>query len=117
MKVKKVVAFFLASTMVLSMIPAMAFAADKTDSNVEGLDFAKALADGTYMYGKPGEGYDWVTADCYEVKEVQYCTDPVSELQYMNIWVPAEYVNDDGSINTEAVVNGYTAETAAHYLP
>ena len=51
--------------------------------------------------------------DCYGLEYVVYCgnpADPVKEC--MNIYVPAAYMNADGTINEKGTVNGYTAATA-----
>lgn len=51
--------------------------------------------------------------DCYSLEYVVYCekpADPVKEC--MNIYVPAAYMNADGTINETGEVNGYTAQTA-----
>ena len=51
--------------------------------------------------------------DCYGLEYVVYCEkaeDPVKEC--MNIYVPAAYMNEDGTINEKGMVNGYTAATA-----
>ncbi len=42
---------------------------------------------------------------------ISYCLYPTSDVQYLNIFVPADYMTEDGQF-TENVVNGYTAETA-----
>lgn len=58
----------------------------------------------------------WVYYDeygCYGLEYVVYCekaADPVKEC--MNIYVPAAYMNEDGTINEKGTVNGYTAATA-----
>lgn len=50
---------------------------------------------------------------CYELRFVYYATEIASrEHQYMNIFVPAAYLNADGTINETAACNGYTAKTA-----
>lgn len=55
----------------------------------------------------------YLTVECYELEGIRYSrivTDP--SLQYMNIWIPAQYVKEDGSWDWEAEVNGFTAATA-----
>lgn len=50
---------------------------------------------------------------CYILNRVVYVEDPVSPMnQSLTIVVPEAYMNKDGSINHEATVNGYTADTA-----
>ncbi len=93
-----------------------------------------ASADGTQnsesgdtamILNKTSDGYDldlanyakdWVYLadyDCYALENVVYCEKPlVTSLQSMNIYVPSAYMNEDGSIKKDAVLNGYTAETA-----
>ena len=51
--------------------------------------------------------------DCYSLEYVVYCentVDPVKEC--MNIYVPAAYMNADGTINETGEINGYTAQSA-----
>lgn len=49
----------------------------------------------------------------YELRFVYYATALKSkEHQYMNIFVPAAYLNEDGSVNEDGTCNGYTARTA-----
>jgi len=71
------------------------------------LDLAKLLADGVYA---------WETMEPESVRvlrHVIFCENPASNhFQSMNIFVPAEYLRDDGSINTCAEVNGFTPATA-----
>lgn len=116
MKVKKVVAFFLTSAMILSMVPAIAFAAgDKEESTSaelsEQLNFADLLKSGTYEYEKQTDKDTGI--EYYKISKVKYCENVTSEkYQYMNIYVPAGYVNEDGSLKKEAVIGGYTADTA-----
>lgn len=83
-------------------------AAEETDA---ALDLAEALESGVYAVKKAEQ--DYLTVDCYEIEGVRYCTNVVSEeYQYMNIWIPEAYVNEDGTFNFEATVNGYTAAAA-----
>ncbi|MCH5315610.1 MAG: hypothetical protein J1E81_06830 [Eubacterium sp.] len=52
-------------------------------------------------------------ATYYSAEGVVYCEKPTTKAkQALNIYVPAEYMNDDGSINSSGTRNGYTAETA-----
>ncbi|MCD8121293.1 MAG: hypothetical protein LUE65_03500 [Clostridiales bacterium] len=75
------------------------------------IDLAALLASGKYTLKKAEQSY--LTVECYEIEKVQYTTTVVDDsIQYMNIWIPKEYVNADGSFNWEAQVNGYTASTA-----
>ncbi|MBQ1490707.1 MAG: hypothetical protein IIZ39_02000, partial [Blautia sp.] len=75
------------------------------------LDMAASLADGTYKVEPAAQEY--ITEPCYEIAGVRYCENILSEeFQYLNIWIPAAYVNEDGTFNWEAEVNGYTAATA-----
>lgn len=49
----------------------------------------------------------------YELRFVYYATNLKSKQhQYMNIYVPAQYLNADSSINEAGTCNGYTARTA-----
>ena len=49
----------------------------------------------------------------YGYTRVVYCEYPTHPShQAINLYVPAEYLNEDGSVNTEAQVGDYTAETA-----
>lgn len=49
----------------------------------------------------------------YGLKFVYYCTNVCSPgHQYMNIYVPVAYLNEDCTINNNGVHNGYTAKTA-----
>ena len=77
----------------------------------EAVDNSFVLTTGTY-YLKLAE-QDYLTVECYELEHVPYAQNIVDPtLQVMNIWIPKEYVNEDGTINWEAEVNGYTAATA-----
>ncbi len=81
--------------------------------------------DTAMIVNKTTDGYDlnladyagsWVynaDYDCYALENIVYCEKPlVTSLQSMNIYVPSAYMNEDGSINKKASINGYTAETA-----
>lgn len=49
----------------------------------------------------------------YELRFVYYVTNILSkEHQYMNIFVPAAYLNEDGTVNEDGAVGPYTAKTA-----
>ena len=114
MKAKTVMAFLLAAAMSVSLIPIPSFAeessADATVSDTS-LDLAAALESGIYTLKKAEQEY--LTVECYEIEGVQFCANVLDEnFQYMNIWIPKEYVNEDGTFNFEAEVNGYTAATA-----
>ena len=75
------------------------------------LDLAALLEDGTYSLEKATQ--DYITSDVYEIAKVRYCTNILSdEFQYLNIWIPAGYVNEDGSFNRDASVGNYTWESA-----
>lgn len=51
--------------------------------------------------------------DCYGLEYVVYCENPADPVkECMNIYVPAAYMNADGTINEKGTVNGYTAATA-----
>ena len=50
--------------------------------------------------------------DCYALMNVVYCAKPALPCQFMNIFVPATYMNEDGKINTTSSLNGYTSTTA-----
>lgn len=59
------------------------------------------------QWEKSGDG------EYYELRFVYYATALKSKQhQYMNIFVPAAYMNGDGTINEAGSVNGYTARTA-----
>lgn len=114
MKAKTGMAFLLAAAMSVSLIPISSFAeessADATVSDTS-LDLAAALESGIYTLKKAEQEY--LTVECYEIEGVQFCANVLDEnFQYMNIWIPKEYFNEDGTFNFEAEVNGYTAATA-----
>jgi acetyl esterase/lipase len=48
----------------------------------------------------------------YYTAHAVYCTNPVYAGQSMDIYVPVDYLNSDGSLNKTAKVGGYTSETA-----
>ena len=97
-------------TMVFCAMAMLPSAMAETDEAVS-LDFAALLADGTYKLEKATQ--DYITTDCYEIAGVVYETNITNpEFQYMNIWIPAAYVNEDGTFNTEAEINGFTVNTA-----
>lgn len=51
--------------------------------------------------------------DCYGLEYVVYCENPADPVkECMNIYVPAAYMNADGTIKESGTVNGYTAATA-----
>ena len=51
--------------------------------------------------------------NCYKLERVVYCENPrVPQEQSMNIYVPAEYLNPDGTVREIESKNGYTARTA-----
>lgn len=51
--------------------------------------------------------------DCYSLEYVVYCENPVDPVkECMNIYVPAAYMNADGTINETGEINGYTAQSA-----
>ena len=51
--------------------------------------------------------------DCYSLEYVVYCENPVDPVkECMNIYVPAAYMNADGTINEAGEINGYTAQSA-----
>lgn len=51
--------------------------------------------------------------DCYGLEYIVYCENPADPVkECMNIYVPAAYMNADGTINEKGTVNGYTAATA-----
>ena len=51
--------------------------------------------------------------DCYSLEYVVYCENPVDPVkECMNIYVPAAYMNADGTINETGEINGYTAKSA-----
>ena len=52
-------------------------------------------------------------AEYYSAEGIVYCASPTTpERQCLNIYVPSEYLNSDGSINSHGVCGGYTAATA-----
>lgn len=80
-------------------------------SSDDELDLEARLMDGTYRLEKAEQSY--LDTDCYELQKVRYSTTVVDEtLQYMNIWIPSAYVNEDGTFNWDNELNGYTASTA-----
>ncbi len=51
--------------------------------------------------------------DCYSLEYVVYCENPADPVkECMNIYVPAAYMNADGTMNETGEINGYTAQTA-----
>ena len=54
--------------------------------------------------------------DCYGLEYIVYCDNPADPVkECMNIYVPAAYMNADGTINEKGTVNGYTAATALSF--
>ena len=43
--------------------------------------------------------------NAWSMTHLSYCLAPTSERQYLNIYVPGDYLNGDGTL-TDAVVNG-----------
>ena len=71
------------------------------------MDLAQLLSDGTYSWQKQEQDAVWA------LHHVIFCENPVSNhFQSMNIFVPAPYLREDGSIDPTAEVNGYTPSTA-----
>ena len=69
------------------------------------------LTTGSYELKKASQSY--LSVDCYELEKVLYTNKVyIPEYQYMNIWVPSPYIKEDGSLDRDVVVNGYTASTA-----
>lgn len=84
---------------------------EETAAEEESSPDVYVLTTGSYQLKKAEQ--DYLTADCYELQGVRYTSKvTVPELQYLNIWIPSGYVNEDGSIDWEAEVNGYTPATA-----
>lgn len=51
--------------------------------------------------------------NCYALKNIVYVSEPVDKVfEAMSIYVPASYMNADGTVNHNGEVNGYTADTA-----
>lgn len=60
---------------------------------------------------------DETYGEYYEMQGLTFCDKPVSELQYMNVYIPVGYVKTDDSgaavgFDEEAVINGFTTKTA-----
>ena len=52
-------------------------------------------------------------ATYYSAEGVVYCANPTTKAkQCLNIYIPAEYMNADGTVNKSGTCNGYTSETA-----
>lgn len=89
--------------------------ADATESGDTAIIIPNQTADG-YTMDLANCAGDWVYMedyDCYGLENVVYCTDPTSStLQSMNIYIPAAYMNEDGTVNTAGTINGYSAQTA-----
>lgn len=50
---------------------------------------------------------------CYYLEDVVYCSNPANQdLQCMNLFVPENYINADGTLISDAVCGAYTTETA-----
>jgi len=60
------------------------------------------------------EDWEYISAyDCYALVNVVYVADPIDKPhQSMSIFVPSSYMNADGFINHDGMINGYTADTA-----
>ena len=61
--------------------------------------------------------HDEVYGDYYALKGLVFCDNPVSDLQYLNIFIPSGYVKADGNgaavgYDEEAIINGFTVRTA-----
>ena len=118
MRKRTLLSFVLAAAVTLAAAPAGVFAGENTEAAenetamvTASIDLAALLADGTYEVKKAEQ--DYITEDCYEIQGVRFCTNILSEeYQYLNIWIPAAFVNEDGSFNFDSEVGGYTAATA-----
>ncbi len=56
--------------------------------------------------------------DYYVLRAVPYVSRPTApSKQVISLFVPAAYMNEDGSLNPDGEVNGYTAETAPIFFP
>ena len=96
---------------VLMLIALLLASCATTEVSEEKGDGTFGLTTGSYTLKKAEQ--DYLGVECYELEHVFYASNTVDpSLQVMNIWIPEEYVNEDGSINWDAEVNGYTARTA-----
>lgn len=94
---KRIISVVLVLVLVLSLMPAMALAADETVSVAAG----DTIADYTWNYVE-SETY----GKYYELTNVVYVGAPVAkDYQSLHVYIPAAYMNG-------GAVNGYTAETA-----
>ncbi|MGI5935557.1 MAG: hypothetical protein ACOX7I_01955 [Oscillospiraceae bacterium] len=74
------------------------------------VDFDSLTLDWGQYAGKWKKSED---SSYYELKFVYYCSKVVSpEHQYINIFVPSPYLNEDGSVNTKNRIGPYTGRTA-----
>lgn len=102
---KKLLSAFMVGILLCSLLP-MAVA---EESDI--LDMAAQLEKGTYSYKETGDNFS------YMLEDVLYCANPadISEenirKQCMNIFVPKGFMNADGTLNHDAVLNGYTIDT------
>ncbi len=106
MKGKKLIIWLLTVAMALSLCTvSVAGATTSSDSSTYSMDLSDYAGSWTK---KTSNGVSY-----YQLTDVVYCTNPTNpELQCMNIYVPAAYMNSDGTINEEGTVGDYTATTA-----
>ncbi len=106
-KAKKLLATVLAAALALSLCAAPGAAATSSSSSTT--TYSMDLSDYAGSWTKKtSSGVSY-----YQLTSVVYCTNPTNpELQCMNIYVPAAYMNSDGTVNEDGVVGEYTATTA-----
>ncbi|MCD8099211.1 MAG: hypothetical protein LUE06_01330, partial [Oscillospiraceae bacterium] len=115
---RQVLAFIMALALALSLVPAISLTAS-ADNDVSDADRTAAntitAADLEWEFVDEGEGTGpGATAWPQHYQAVvSYMADPVlPDLQVLNIYVPIGYFDEDGNIDEDAVVNGYTIDTA-----
>lgn len=70
------------------------------------------------LYNLDSNRGDWVRkayngTEYLALTGIVYCENPVdTTYQTMNIYAPVDFINEDGSVNTTVVKNGYISETA-----
>jgi hypothetical protein len=106
-RTKRSLTVFMAVLLALSLVPIYAFfAATSGTAGTAAAGYSMDLSSYANKWAYQEE------SKCYALTGVVYCAKPVSAAyESMNIYVPAAYMNANGTL-TNKVFNGYTANTA-----
>ncbi|MGN0806066.1 MAG: hypothetical protein ACI4MC_03425 [Candidatus Coproplasma sp.] len=102
---KKIISLLLAATVAVAACGIAGCNGGNSDDGKYSLDFKEQTSSWTKTT-KNDVTY-------YGAEVVRYCANPTAPAkQCLNIYVPEEYLNADGTINASGERNGYTSSTA-----